>query len=215
MVAPSSAVSLRVHAGRRFIEQQESGLGGERTRELDLALIAIGKVRHQIARAVRQVENGQHFPRPVADRRFRAGSRGNAQDGWPEAGPVPHVKTDCDIVDDRQVAEQANVLKGSRHAEAGIVLGAISRHVLAAKDDPAAARLQHAGQQMEGGRLAGTVRSDEAEDLASANREVELRAPARRRNSSSARRPRAAPRGPFAPLLPVIARRESGRVLLL
>ena len=83
---------------------------------------------------------------------------------------MAHMQADGDIVDDRQVAEQADVLKGSRHAEARILLGSISRDVLAAEDDPPAARLEHAGQQIEGRGLAGTVRSDEADELARRDR---------------------------------------------
>src|SRR5690242_15326825 len=50
---------MRVHAGRRLVEQQQRGFGRQGTRELDLALVAIRQVGDDLAGPVTQAQHLQ------------------------------------------------------------------------------------------------------------------------------------------------------------
>ena len=51
----------RVEAGRGLVEQQQRRIGGERTRDLDQALMAVGKARDQLVGAAAEPDEGQRL----------------------------------------------------------------------------------------------------------------------------------------------------------
>ena len=87
---------------------------------------------------------------------------------------MAHMQANGDIVDHRQVAEQADVLEGARHAEQRILLGPIACDIPAAKYNAPTAGLEDAGQEIEGRGLAGAIGTDEANQFAVGDREIEL-----------------------------------------
>jgi hypothetical protein len=44
----ASSVSLRVHAGRRLVQQDELRVGGQGPRDLEATLVAVGEVASQV-----------------------------------------------------------------------------------------------------------------------------------------------------------------------
>jgi len=76
------------------------------------------------------------------------------------------VQADGDVLPDRQVAEQSDVLEGAGDAGDGEGLGLRAGQLVLAEADAPPARPQHAGQQVEGGGLAGAVGADQAQHLA-------------------------------------------------
>ena len=55
----SVSVSVRVHAGGRLVQQQQTRLGGQGAGDLQAALLAIGQVLGDLQLAILQAEHGQ------------------------------------------------------------------------------------------------------------------------------------------------------------
>ena len=73
---------------------------------------------------------------------------------------------DPDIVEHRQVGKQRDVLEGAADADLGDPVRRARQDALAFHQDVAGARLIEPAEAIEERRLAGAVRSDQAEDLA-------------------------------------------------
>src|SRR5207253_2182948 len=58
---------LRVHSGGRLVEQQQARLGGQRPRDLEAALIAVGQVFGLKTLFVGEAEELEKFLRPRVD----------------------------------------------------------------------------------------------------------------------------------------------------
>jgi len=71
-----------------------------------------------------------------------------------------------DILDHRQVVEQARHLKAAGQPSAGAVHGAGRRDVIAAEEDPSGSWPQEPGEEVEQGRLTSAVGSNHREELA-------------------------------------------------
>ena len=73
---------------------------------------------------------------------------------------------DPDIVEHRKIGKQRDVLEGAADADFGDPVRRARQDALAFHQDVAGARLVEPGEAVEERRLAGAVRSDQAEDLA-------------------------------------------------
>ena len=58
----------RVQAGRGFVEQQQRRIGGERARDLDQPLMAVGEARDQFVGAAAEADEGQRLHRALGQR---------------------------------------------------------------------------------------------------------------------------------------------------
>ena len=67
MDIPRFVVSCGFYARGGLVQQQEGRLRREGAGELDFALVAIRKARHQVVGAVPQAQNLQHLQRPGAN----------------------------------------------------------------------------------------------------------------------------------------------------
>ena len=76
------------------------------------------------------------------------------------------MPTDPDVVENREISKQGEVLKGAADAEIGDLMGRSSQDRIAVKQDIARGRGVEAAQAVEQGRLARAVRADEPDDQA-------------------------------------------------
>ena len=88
--------------------------------------------------------------------------------------PVDPLQGYADVLDHRQVREHRGDLIGAHDAPARDVLGRFARDVDAVEEDCTARRRQELRQQVEAGRLAGTVGSDKRVDRAAADLQVDV-----------------------------------------
>src|SRR5690242_13074123 len=84
------------------------------------------------------------------------------------------VGTHHDVLQRRHLREQADVLEGTGDAHPGDLVLLAPGHHLAAEPDLATGGPVDAGHRVEAGGLSGSVRPDQAEDLALAQREADL-----------------------------------------
>ena len=71
-----------------------------------------------------------------------------------------HVIGDLNVIQYRQFGEQADILERSRHAHLGDLIGFFPVNQFAVEIDFSFCRHIHTGNHIEGGGLAGAVRSD-------------------------------------------------------
>src|SRR5438876_3208370 len=81
--------------------------------------------------------------------------------------------SDHNVLDRGHVLEETDVLKSAGDAESGDLVGWPPRDVGPGEDDPPAGGFVQARDDVEEGRLAGAVRSDEADDRPFRDREVD------------------------------------------
>ena len=84
------------------------------------------------------------------------------------------VKADENVVEHRQIAEQADILEGSGNAHLVDLNGGLPCCVHAVEQYGTARRLIDLGKKVKNGRLTRAVRADQTGDLSSANGEVEV-----------------------------------------
>ena len=173
---------LGVHAGGRLVEQQELRTRGQRSRDLQPALVAVGQVAASTAgarpsRPTNSSSSCRPRSRPLSSarcaRRRRIASHQRLR-RWT-------CMADEDVVEGRHRPEQADVLERPADAERRHLvrltradLAALRRHdVVAVERDLAARRHVGAGDHVEERRLAGAVRPDQRDDAATRDVEVD------------------------------------------
>ena len=163
-----------VHAGGRLVEDQQRGLGRQRPGDLEPALVAVGQRRRPGAGRVGQPHPAQ-APGGLLERRLLvAAGRGQPQQPAQERGPADQVAADQHVLQRRQAVEQLGVLEGAAHAR--------RRHLVhrgAADGHPEHRRAAGAGRHQPADhvhqrRLAGAVGSDQPDDLAAADLQVDV-----------------------------------------
>src|SRR5262245_20005441 len=144
------------YAGRRLIEQQHLRPGGERERDLEQPLLAVGELARQPVAVLAEPERGEDavrlLDRAAIGRQATPPSSGVA---LPLAHRQGHRFERAEMrkqgVDLERARETA--FDPHRRLEAG--------DLLAAEEDLPGIRPQHAGHQVDQGRLAGAVRADQ------------------------------------------------------
>jgi hypothetical protein len=139
---PEGSAALDVHAGGGLVEQQDGGVGQQRHREAEPLLLAAGALADP---AVGEAGDG--------------GVREDRVDGLGVGEQTGGV---LDGLPDGQVLEQATGLHHCGHEAADDRLaGREAEHL----DEPGG-RPRQAEQHVDGGGLAGSVRTEERDDLA-------------------------------------------------
>ena len=143
----------RIERAERFIEQQQSRRGGKRAGNADpLALPAGQRIGHPRSERLRQIDQIEQF--------------GNAGLSCLLAR---QSQTDCDVLGDGHVREQADVLKDIADPAAQRV-GGSRRHRLRADPHHAFARFDQAVDHLQQRRFARTRRADQRHETATGNR---------------------------------------------
>ena len=156
-----------VHAGRRLVQQEQLRLAGQRARQLEPALVAVGQVLGPARprSAARRPTSSQQLARPLPRRLLLGAHRRQLEQRRPPAAPSCACGARPSRWRDRHGAEQADVLERATDPQLRRSRAASGRRCDAPSNTIVAGRRrQHAGQLVEEGRLAGAVRTDERHD---------------------------------------------------
>ncbi len=161
--------------GGGLVHDQDAGLAGHGLGDLHHLLLAHAELAHQPARVDRHADAGQQLARLAVHAR-----------AIDEAEAVERFAGEEDVLGDAQVVDHRQLLVDDADAQRARMM-AVGQHHRAALDGDRAARvgLQHAGQDLHQGALAGAVLPGQRQHLAA--RDVQAhpgRARARRGRSS-------------------------------
>ena len=146
-------------AGHHFIEQQDARLGRQRTRDLEPLALGQGQRRGGLAAFARKAENFEHLL-GVAARLAHAAAR--------------IQRADHHVVEHGHSGERLHQLKRAADAGAANLVGPAAVDTLSSELDDARIRLEHAGDQVEAGGLAGAVGPNQRDDAALGNGEAHI-----------------------------------------
>src|SRR5688572_14172832 len=156
---------------RRLVEQDDARLAGKRARDLEQAALAERqRADVGVAQPGEADEFDQLFGAPALPLLFQFSS---TNDQPCETTAKPGVRPHHHVLQHRHAAERPVVLEGAHDAQARDAVRRQAEDRLAGKADLALVGVVGAGDDVEGGGLAGAVRADHAEDLALAQVEVE------------------------------------------
>ena len=170
------AALLRVHAGRRLVEQQQLRLGRERPRHLEPALVAVAQVaRVLLSTRSRGRSSASSSRRLVVRLALLVALRRRAQD----AADDPALACGSASRRARSRARSSSGRGGcsgtsGRSRAAVICVRRQADRPRAVEHDLARRRRVDAGQHVEERRLARAVRADQADDRAARHREVDV-----------------------------------------
>src|SRR6516164_4788580 len=164
-----------VHARDRFIEQQHRRLRRQRQRDPDQALFAIGKRACRIKGATVQPDPFENLAGTLMHSAFRDARPRQAENGLEKACSSLPMQSDHEIVVDRVIRENAGALKSTDQAEVGDLMRFQSVQRGPAIIHGTMGCPKKAGDDVEGGRLPGAIRPDQANDLSFCDGEVEIR----------------------------------------
>ena len=160
---------LRVHARRRLVEQQQGGLGRERAGEFEPALLAERQIGRQFIALVREIEELER----AVDLLARAARAAQPAPEKILVALLAGILRDPEILPDRQLPEQTNVLERSRDPQRHPRMRRPIGDVGAVEDDAAGGRRKQAADEIDDRALARAVRADEAENFAARDRQID------------------------------------------
>ena len=160
---------LRVHAGCRLIEEQQLRLRRKCTGDLETALKSVRKARGDIILVLIEALLPQKLlglcPHALLFLPVQAQRRAE------DIVLRTEMLGDQDVIEDRQVREETDVLEGPGNAELRDGIRGVATEVAAAELYGAGGRGIDPGDAVERGRLTGTVRADQGDDLAAVDLE--------------------------------------------
>ena len=160
---------LRVHAGRRLIEQQQLRFRRERTCDLEAALESVRKARCDIILVRIEALLSQKLLGLCPHARLFLPVQ--AQRRAEDIVLRTEMLGDEDVIEDRQIREEADVLEGPGDAELRDGIRSVPTEITAVELHGAGGRGIDAGDTVKRRRLAGTVRPDQGDDLAAVDLE--------------------------------------------
>src|SRR4029079_12608637 len=137
---------------------------GQRARQLDPLLGAERQSGYNGMGDVFEVEIGENLMDLLVDLGLAAANPGELQRVRDDVARGPRMGADANVVHDGQVGEQSDVLEGAADADLGDPVWRARQDAVAFHQDIAGTRLIKPGEAIEERRLAGAVRSDQAED---------------------------------------------------
>ena len=165
---------LWVETGGGLVEQQQLGMRGQRTRQLEAALQTIGQIARDLERLVAQVQTLKNLQRLIACALLRLLRLAHANQAGQKARVDVRVQAHLDVVEHRHVAEQAQVLERASQTHARNLVGRHADNLTARKHDGAALGRDDARENIQQRGLARTVRSDQRMHMAGANLDVDI-----------------------------------------
>ena len=110
----------RVGAGRRLVEQQDTGVGAERAGDLQPALLAVRQRAGQLVGPLGQADLvEQRVGLAAMLSRCSLRCQGSPEHGGDRPGLLPGLDRRPDVLQGRQGREQPDVLEGTGHARGG------------------------------------------------------------------------------------------------
>src|SRR5712692_9222370 len=160
------------HARGGLVEQQQRRIGGERARQLEASLVAVGQVARELVGLVPQAghfeELGAVLPLPplLLPPALVTG------DHVPEGQGDPAVHAHQHVLDGGHPREQADVLEGAADAQRGDLVGAPTQDRGAPERHDTFLRHVDPGEHVEERGLARSVGTDDRGDVTFLEREV-------------------------------------------
>ncbi len=165
---------LRVHAGRRLVEEQQRRLRGQRPGDLQPSLRPVGQVLGQLAGVAPEAHVLQQRQAPVAHVLLLARGSRRAQHDPEHAALRAAVPAHHDVLQRRHLVEEADVLEGARDAQPGDLRREHAGDLATLEADGARRGPVDAGDGVEQRGLAGPVGADQPDDLVLVGVEVDL-----------------------------------------
>ena len=162
---------LRVHPGGRLVEQQQLGLGRQRARDLQPALIAVGAGCAPTPRPCRSGRRSEQLARPLA--RPRVSSRRTAACAARRRARSTSAARACRPARSRARSSSGTAGCSGRCARcpAAVIEVRPARPVMSRRRSGSApGRRVQPGEHVEERGLAGAVRADQSDDRASGSR---------------------------------------------
>ena len=103
-----------VHAGGGFVQRQQRGVSGQRARDFEATLIAIGEIARELIGVTRNAAVVEQLVRAAFNRGLFAARARAAQHRAQHARVRAHVTPDHDVFQRGHVGEQADVLERAR-----------------------------------------------------------------------------------------------------
>src|SRR5450756_1293341 len=163
-----------VHAGCGLVQDEELGFGGKSSRDFQPALGPVGEGTRDVGSMSLKVEQAQEVDGVVVDKLLALPVLACVQERISVAVRHMEVIGNLDVVDNAGLAEQADVLERAGDPCLGDLVGFLAHNVLSVEDDGTLGRRIDTGDHVEDGRLASAVGSDEADDLAMLQLDVEV-----------------------------------------
>ena len=163
-----------IHARGRLVEEEHLGVGRQRADDLETALGAIGKVARLGRREPLHVEDAEKVERPVVELRLLPPVLGKTEHVGEEARGHRVAETHEDVLLDRHLVEETDVLERARDAHLVDFDDALARGVVPVEENRPPRRTVDVGEQVEDRGLARAVGADETGDLGAAHGDVEV-----------------------------------------
>jgi hypothetical protein len=162
-------------AGGRLVEQHDPGPVGEQAGEVDHPAGTGGQLAHEQRPVIAQPQQLDQLVDPAGDRPLAVERVGQAHGGRQRVADLdPPLERHGDGLVDRERREQPGVLERTTQAPPGALRRPQVGDVASDQHDPPRVGLLGAPEQVEQGGLAGTVGTDDTDDLA--RRHVEAHA---------------------------------------
>src|SRR5688572_12545666 len=164
----------RVHPCGGFVQGEQPGLGGKRSRDLETALVAVGQAARRGVGARTDADIVEELERAPFYGALLFQGRAVAQDRSDHTAPGAHVAPDHHVFERRKVGEQADVLERARNPGCGDAVGREPGDVSAGEGKPSVVRRVDTGEDVEERGLSRAIGADEAEHLARRDAEGNL-----------------------------------------
>ena len=160
-----------VEAGRRLVEEEELRTQAQRAPQLDPSLQTDGKRPGHRFGVVGELEEVEDRARVLSRPALFVARARHPQCVADHASRSESIERHHEVLEHGHRVEQLEVLERARDAEVRALVRPQRPDVLALVRNRPAIRLQHAAHTVEQRRLAGSVRTDETEDLTVLERE--------------------------------------------
>src|SRR5512143_58879 len=153
-----------VQPGRGFVEQEELRLAGERPADLDDALLAVGQADRFRSGMGADAEQLHDLEALLPDSPLLLPRERQVQHPGVEPRPAVDVTADHDVLEDRHLREEPDVLERPHHAADSDLEGRHAVDLRPPENDLAGIGRKEPGDQVEDRRLPGAVRPDQRLD---------------------------------------------------
>jgi hypothetical protein len=166
---------LEVHARHRLVEQQQLGLHRQCPAQLDALLDAEGQQPHGLAPVPGQLQEVHDLLHRRAVPDLLPSGPSEPQCPGREAAAHQVVPAEQEVVDERQLREQAQVLERPADPQLRHPNRPLAHQFVPVEPDRAGARPIDRGEAVEDRRLAGAVGADDGEELVPSDLERHVR----------------------------------------
>ena len=168
------ACFLRVHPGGRFVQQQQLRFGRKRPGDLEAALTPVRQTRCRLIGHGIELEDAKQLDRTLAFLTLLAVVACGAQHGLDEPLSGAQMLRGHDVLENRHVGKQPDVLKRSRDASMGNLVRGTPIDASPVEVNLSFGRLIDPRQQIEDRRLACAVRADQSVECAARHLERQI-----------------------------------------